>query len=324
MVPDGDRLANHLLHLSCWETIKLNASVSFDALGSAHNLFAWQSAATQFDVTAAVNRLHALSVPTKLLVGLYATHYLNRSTIYPLRTPSKRAPMHFIVFLASVVFNVLNGSLLGTWMGGRTLPTLIGNEGAVPAAAVRSPLFWLGVGLWTAGFAGNIFHDNILYNLRRPGKDGKQPPRYSIPNGGLYSWPFGGISLPSYFCEWVEWTGFALACSCVAPPPALPIFDSTTTPASEKLNFLVATVKALFFQLVKWVTPLAPAAQKLLVDQSGHPLLQATTYLTPPWLFLINEVAAMVPRGLKSHDWYRKKFGDQFPQDRKAVFPGLL
>jgi 3-oxo-5-alpha-steroid 4-dehydrogenase 1 len=282
------------------------------------------SAATDFDMTAAVNRLQALSSPTKLLVGIYAIHYLNRSTIYPLRSPSKRAPMHFMVFLASVVFNVLNGSLLGTWMGGRTLPTTIGNQGAVPQEAFQSPFFWIGVGLWALGFAGNIYHDNILYDLRRPGKDGKQPPRYSIPHGGLYSRPFGGVSLPSYFCEWVEWAGFAIACSCMAPPPALPIFDSSTTAINEKVNLLVAAAKALFFQLVKWMTPFVPVAQKLLDDPSGHPLLQSATYLTPPWLFLINEVAAMVPRGFKSHQWYKQKFGNEFPKDRKAFLPGLL
>jgi 3-oxo-5-alpha-steroid 4-dehydrogenase 1 len=234
--------------------------------------------------------------------------------------------MHLIVFLASVVFNVLNGSLLGTWLGGRTLPTSIGNTGAVPPGAIGTPAFWAGVGLMVVGFAGNVYHDQILFNLRKPGPDGRAPPRYSIPHGGLYSAPLGGVSLPSYLCEWVEWAGFALACTALAPPPALPLFDASTTFTTEKANVLLASVQAFLLQLVRLITPFVPYAGRLAYAASSQPsaLLLTSTYLTPPWLFLYNEVAAMVPRAVKSHQWYQAKFGAQFPRGRKAVIPGVL
>lgn len=110
---------------------------------------------------------------------------------------------------------------MGAWLGGRTSP-LTSQSGAVPQAAVHSTLFWVGLGLWATGFAGNILHDEILYSLRRPRKDGKPRPRYSIPYGWLYSFPFGGISFPSYFCEWVEWFGFAVAACSHSPAPPSP------------------------------------------------------------------------------------------------------
>lgn len=58
--------------------------------------------------------------------------------------------------------------------------------------------------------AGNVYHDELLLSIRKKAPkrpDGK--PHYGIPHGGLYTL----ISYPNYFCEWVEWIGFALACS---------------------------------------------------------------------------------------------------------------
>ncbi|KAG8830788.1 hypothetical protein FRC17_004246 [Serendipita sp. 399] len=76
--------------------------------------------------------------------------------------------------------------------------------------AFSDPLFVLGITMFLAGFISNIFHDEILYNLRRtppPTPDGK--PHYAIPHGGLYRY----ISYPNYFSEWIEFTGFAIAAS---------------------------------------------------------------------------------------------------------------
>ncbi|KIO24471.1 hypothetical protein M407DRAFT_76927, partial [Tulasnella calospora MUT 4182] len=46
-------------------------------------------------------------------------------------------------------------------------------------------------------------------------------------------------------------------------------------------------------------------------------------YESPPWLFVLNEVATMLPRALNGHQWYHDKFKD-YPKDRKAVIPLLL
>jgi len=45
--------------------------------------------------------------------------------------------------------------------------------------------------------------------------------------------------------------------------------------------------------------------------------------LNPPWAFLINEVATMLPRAISGHRWYKTKF-DNYPKERKAVIPFLL
>lgn len=180
---------------------------------------------------------------------------------------------------------------MGSWIGGRTRGLLDftskETSGGVAESAFSSPLFWLGLCFWATGLAGNIFHDNILYDLRRPDPSGKPKPRYSIPYGGLYSAPFGGISTPSFLCEWLEWFGFALACSTPGHAAALP-----------------SQASSLF--------------------RSSWPTLPFVSLLTPPWLFFVTELATMIPRALRGHTWYHDKFGKDMPQDRKAILPGLL
>ena len=269
-------------------------------------------------------RFQSLSRPTQLMAGLFLLHYLNRSTISCLRTPTKRSPMHIITMLSAILFNLANGSLIGSWLGGRTSP-LPNNEGALPSSSFGSFIFWVGLGLMTVGFIGNIYHDEILYNLRRPNKDGEPKPRYSIPYGGLYSNPLGGISFPSYICEWVEWSGFALACSAVAPPPALP-FTASSIARSSGIASSATHLKGLFNYVLRILANILPVLQPILEKEAAgpHPLTQLSTYTTPLWLFLYAEIVTMLPRALKGHAWYKNKFRADLPRDRRAIIPGLL
>lgn len=157
--------------------------------------------------------------PSATLACLFLTHYLNRAILSPLRTPS-RSKSHAIVVLAGTVFNIVNGSLMGSYLSSP--------EGlSYLAGAYQRPRFWLGVLIWAAGFIGNIVHDEILLNIRRKKKaedakktseqtTKKKGEHYAIPHGLLYEY----ISYPNYFCEWIEWLGFALAAS------PLPSFES--------------------------------------------------------------------------------------------------
>ena len=173
-----------------------------------------------------------LTHPPTFLASLFLTHYLNRAIISPLRTPS-RSKSHIIVALSAVFFNTFNGSLVGAYLSSPDAQTFL-------AGAFNRPLFWVGVGLWAAGFAGNIYHDEILLNIRRNakakakakaddnnGKEKNSQEHYAIPHGALYRF----ISYPNYFCEWLEWLGFALAAS---PPPSfasVSAFVATVSPA---------------------------------------------------------------------------------------------
>lgn len=156
--------------------------------------------------------------------------------------------------------------------------------------------------MWAVGFAGNVYHDEILLNIRRKaiakGKakeldDDKQTrqPHYAIPHGGLYSI----VSFPNYLCEWVEWFGFALAAS---PFPNFSLF-----PGPKEL--LVTARGAQFTEM-------------------GHLLSPFVDSISPPWVFLLVEIITMTPRAVRGHRWYHERFKDSYPRERRAVIPWLL
>ena len=214
------------------------------------------------------------SRPPLFLALLFLTHYLNRAIISPLRTPS-RSKAHIIVPLSAVGFNLVNGFLMATYLSSPQARFYLRD-------AFRSIRFWSGVGLSVVGFVGNVLHDEILFDIRRKAagvpsttpsdtKTSPQKEHYAIPRGYLYTY----ISYPNYFCEWLEWLGFALAS---APFPF----------------------------------PLSPSSSPY------------TATFAPPWIFLLSEVLLMAPRALKGHQWYKEKFGERYPRERRAVIPFLI
>lgn len=164
--------------------------------------------------------------------AIYLVHYANRALISPLRTPS-RSKAHLSVTLSGIAFNIVNGTLLGTYLRSPTAAAFLSFN------PLARPTFWVGTALWASGFVGNILHDEVLLNIRRnarakgkarakspsPSSSKQQREHYGIPHGYLYAY----VSYPNYFCEWVEWFGFALA--------AAPFPDVTS------LGALVASVQ---------------------------------------------------------------------------------
>ncbi|THU86150.1 hypothetical protein K435DRAFT_731778 [Dendrothele bispora CBS 962.96] len=231
-----------------------------------------------------------ISRSQKILAAAYLMHYANRAIISPLRTPS-RSKAHIVVPLSGIAFNILNGSLMGAYVASAATREYLRSIG---------PFFYAGLALWAAGFVGNVVHDEILLDLRRKAGDKKDKERdsssqkkneqhYAIPYGLLYKY----ISYPNYFCEWIEWLGFALAAS---PVPRVSLRSILSVLASKDafLSFLY-----------------------------GSPSSFAPT-LTPPWLFLLNEIVLMFPRAYKGHQWYHERFGDSYPKERTIVVPFVL
>lgn len=238
------------------------------------------------------------AAPASLLGALFLAHYLNRALISPLRTPS-RSKSHVIVPLCAMAFNMCNGFLMGTYLSSPGARVFL-------AGAYGAPRFWAGVGLWAAGLAGNVLHDEVLFNIRRESNAAKERgasgekgangngegkgkgEHYAIPHGYLYAL----VSYPNYLCEWVEWAGFALAAAPLCSPytsyaPALGGFGWGLGRLGEGLG------------------------------------VEGLWGLSPPWIFLLAEVLLMTPRALKGHAWYKGKFAD-YPRERRAVVPWVL
>jgi len=127
-----------------------------------------------------------------LLIGLFLFHYLNRTFIFPLRLRTRRKKMPILIVLMAVVFNLANGTLLGTWFA---------EWGDFSRLDVASARFILGALLFILGVWINWDYDNRLIHLRKPGETG-----YKIPKGGL----FNRVSCPNLLGEIIEWGGFAL------------------------------------------------------------------------------------------------------------------
>ncbi|GMK53907.1 hypothetical protein CspeluHIS016_0104930 [Cutaneotrichosporon spelunceum] len=223
----------------------------------------------------------ALTPRARTLAAAYLTHYAHRALISPLLLAPRRAPLHLVVVAAALVFNGLNASLLGL-----SLPAFPPPDG---------PTFWAGMALWAVGFLGNIYHDEILHDLRRPpaqrlvsgAADGPtdKSGKYRVPRGGL----FALVSFPNYLCEWLEWTGFAIA----AAPGVL-----VAVPALTSLGL--------------------PESFTHLVPEGAWP----RALFAAPWAFVLVEVTSMLPRALRGHAWYQRTFA--YPPERKAIIPWLL
>ena len=240
------------------------------------------------------------SSPQTLLTALFLIHYANRALLSPLRAPS-RSKSHIIVPLSAIIFNSTNGFLMGSHMSSPMARIYLNS-----ADTYRNPLFYVGLVLWGLGFAGNVFHDEILYDIRRKAKskgkgkavedpNSKSPQNqehYAIPQG----WLFDYVSYPNYFCEWIEWLGFALA---AAP---FPLSMSSVSFASLTSIFSKNTIRAI-------------------LSRPSHTFIPQ---LTPPYIFLLTEILLMVPRAYRGHQWYKSKFGEQYPKERKIVIPFLL
>ncbi|KAK6518906.1 hypothetical protein TWF281_003596 [Arthrobotrys megalospora] len=223
-----------------------------------------------------------LPITHKILTVLYFIHYANRALISPLRAPAY-APAHIIVLIIATYFNYLNGYSLSSF--------LILKQGVIPQTTGSwwELRFTIGVCLWVIGFWGNIWHEDVLYEIRRRAKRehlesargkkedglGEGVERVVVPgkrfvvraenSGHVYEIPEGGLWEycwhPHYFMEWVEWTGFLIAAG-------------------------------------GWEC--APAVN-----------------------FLVNEIASMTPRAFQGVEFYKRKFGRRLPK-RKAVVPFLV
>lgn len=130
------------------------------------------------------------------LWGLWVLHYFNRSFVFPFRTRTKGKKIPVVIVLSAIAFNFVNGYLNGSWLG---------NFADYPEASsfFTSFPFIFGFLIFIAGAGINLYHDEILIHLRKPGETG-----YKIPTGGLFKY----ISCPNLFGEIIEWTGFAVMC----------------------------------------------------------------------------------------------------------------
>jgi 3-oxo-5-alpha-steroid 4-dehydrogenase 1 len=137
----------------------------------------------------------AKTAPMWVFFALWTAHYINRSLIFPWRTRTRGKSMPVMIVGSAAAFNIVNASLNGLYLGW---------SGAVyPIEWLSDPRFIIGLAVFAAGAAINIWSDNRLIGLRADGGQG-----YAIPRGGPFEW----VSCPNHMGEIIQWSGFALMC----------------------------------------------------------------------------------------------------------------
>jgi len=137
---------------------------------------------------------HKTSAAAWVFLGLWETHYIQRSMVYPFLMRGKAKTMPLVIILMAVVFTSLNGYLNSRW--------LFKFSGGYGPAWLKDPRFIAGAALFLGGLAINLQSDYLLRHLRRPDETD-----YKIPRGGLFRY----VSCANYSGEIVEWFGWALA-----------------------------------------------------------------------------------------------------------------
>ncbi len=136
---------------------------------------------------------HRFEAAPLALFALWQLHYVHRAFIYPFRRRGGDKAMPLAISGMAIAFNLANAYLNARY---------ISHFALYPAGWLGSTRFVVGLALFLVGFAINQQSDEILRKLRAPGETG-----YKIPTGGLYRF----VSMPNYFGELVEWSGFAIA-----------------------------------------------------------------------------------------------------------------
>ena len=135
------------------------------------------------------------SPPVWLFLALWIAHYINRTLVYPMRIRTSGKFIPLAIVIASIGFNAING-----WLNGYYLAS---PWASYPGTWFADPKFIVGLAIFVAGAAINLWADNRLIALRRNSDTG-----YLLPRGGLFEL----VSCPNHLGEIVEWAGFALMC----------------------------------------------------------------------------------------------------------------
>lgn len=191
-------------------------------------------------------------------------HYLYRAVTFPFIQPSM-SPIHVFVWASAVFFQVMNGTLIGSWLAAYGPTTK--EAWAAQLAPYPTLQFAVGITVFYLGLAANFYHDDELRDIRRREqqrqarlakeqgvKPGSVEKHYQIPQAGLFKY----VLYPHYLVEWVEWFGFYLACGFGSVPA---------------LMFVVNEVSAML--------PRAVNGRKWYVDKFGEEKLRSKRAIIP-------------------------------------------
>ena len=135
------------------------------------------------------------NIPIVCIFLFWMAHYINRTLIYPFRLRTRGKKMPLLIVGSAFFFQFTNGYFNGHYLGSLSP--------AYPDDWIIDPRFISGAIVFITGMVINLWSDQVLLRIRKPGET-----HYQIPQGGLFRW----ISCPNFLGEFMEWGGFALMC----------------------------------------------------------------------------------------------------------------
>ncbi|KAK4655816.1 hypothetical protein QC762_305730 [Podospora pseudocomata] len=169
-----------------------------------------------------------------VLAGLFVIHYSYRAILFPFLQPSM-APMHLSIWASAFSFQVINGLMLGSWLGGYGPTSQEEWDNLLPFGTLQ---FSVGIAIFYVGLAANYYHDDELREIRRREnhrqdrlvkegrvKRGDVSRHYEVPKAGLFKY----MLYPHYFVEWVEWFGYWTAAGYGCVPARCFLFNEVAS-----------------------------------------------------------------------------------------------
>lgn len=127
---------------------------------------------------------------TVIIIYLFwLLHYFNRSFVFPFRIKSYGKKIPVFIVINAILFNYMNAGLNGYYLCNMTTERSF------------DIFYFIGLLLFVLGVFINVYSDEILMKLRKPGETD-----YKIPQGFLFRY----VSCPNLLGEVIEWLGFAL------------------------------------------------------------------------------------------------------------------
>lgn len=182
----------------------------------------------------------------------------------------------------------------------------------------KTPLTWFIFALWMAHYANR----GLIYPLRAK-MAGKRVPLaivafaafFNLVNGFLNGYWLGTLAAP-FPGDWARSPVFLAGCLLFFSGAAINIHADNLLLRLRKPGETGYRIpRGGFF---RWVS--CPNHFGEIVEWTGFAIL---CWNLPAASFAIWTVANLAPRALSHHRWYRERF-ENYPQERKAVVPGVL
>ena len=220
-----------------------------------------------------------------LLAGLFILHYLNRAIISPLRSPG-RSRAHMVVPICGIIFNLINPPLMAAYLSAPPAPTAI-----------------------EANFFNKISNRFSVPPSQFPLSTSVQGPPSDAWSHASYS-----IGILIYF--------LGLISNILHDEILYDLRRNHPPSADGKPRYAIPNGG-----LYKWIS--YPNYLSEWIEWTGFAIAatagQANRWeYTAPWVFVVSEVALMLPRAWKGHLWYHQKFRGEYPKERKVIIPFLF